>query len=630
MKKILRPFSDPRVIIGLVLAVLVALLFTLGPRFGITGETRLLVIIGLMMVAMIVLLLTGGKKRKKKSADIERSLLLEADSLVMSSSGAQRQANEKARDELAKAIDALKKARGAGGRSALHELPWYLVLGRENSGKSTMIQNSGLQIPSGGAGEEGTRRQGIGGGRSLRWWFTQQAILLEGHGRFLDREDDADARTDFDALLEVVRKTRGETPVQGIVVTISAEDLIRHESARLDEQARVIRRRLDAARDGLLEHCPVYLVVSKADLVHGFQEFFQDLEGNARDQVCGATLSVEQMKEDADRVFSREFDQLYRSMCQRRIPRMVSEERPAVRGRVYLFPLEFQTLKRKLARFVKSVFEPDTAGRRPDFRGFYFGSGHVEGEPVEMVVNEVSRVIGLPPEFDDASDVTRVIHDLPAPAAAVPAPSAVRRRTEDGEPRFLRELFTRVLLMDAPLARPTEAWARRRRTRSWVLRGLGGLAVALLVTFLLVSFFRNHSLLNRTEELARDAAKVAGAPTNASDLENRLRQLEALRQQLEKLDRYDHRRPLTLGLGMYRGRDVNRRARAVYLNRLTEVFLGPSRAELESRLFVTYPQSPEEYQKYFESYRAYLMLIEPSRAEVPELSEELVEFWAAG
>ena len=69
MKKILGFFGDPRVITGLVLLVLVALLFVFGPRFGLEGETRLLVVIGLLMVAMILMLLLGGRK-KKKSDDL--------------------------------------------------------------------------------------------------------------------------------------------------------------------------------------------------------------------------------------------------------------------------------------------------------------------------------------------------------------------------------------------------------------------------------------------------------------------------------------------------------------------------------------------------------------------------------
>lgn len=622
MKKILGFFADPRVVTGLVLLVLVALLFVFGPRFGLEGETRLLVVIGLLMVAMILMLLLGGKK-KKSDADIEQSLLLEADSLVVSP-GSSGEASEKVKAELQTAIQALKSAKGSQGRSALQDLPWFLVLGQKDSGKSTAIRNSGLTIPSGGETAAGDANGAV------RWWFTQQAILLETHHRFAAPDGDRDTKADYDALLGALTKARGETPVQGVVLTISAQDLIRHDSSRLDQYARTLRKRLDAARDRLQTHFPVYLFISKIDLVHGFQEFFSDLEGNGRDQVCGATFTVDQMKKDPGTVFAGEFERLYRSFCRRRVPRMVSEERDDVRGAVYLFPLEFQSIQAKLQRFVDSLFPSDTSDRRPSLRGFYFGSGHCEGQPVEMVVNEVSRVIGLPSDLDDVGaggDLTRVISDLPAPAAPTPTPASSSAVRGDREPRFLREFFTRVLLMDTPLARPTEEAARRHRFQRYGLRIGGGVLVLALLALMLTSFGRNRSLIKSTVDLARGAAQVTGEKSAASELETDLQLLDALRLRLEDLDRYDRVQPLTLGLGLYRGKEINERGRRLFINRLTKSLLGPSRIRLQDELRQTHPESAEEYRPYLEAYRAYRSLIEPERADPDQLSTELVSLW---
>lgn len=621
-KKLFRLVRSPRAIVGMLGLTFAFTVFRWGARVIKNGGTRLWIAIGILVIAIVIIVISKMRE-KKKAKQVEDSLLLEADSMVMTSSGAQRAANERAREELVTAIDALKRSPGRGGANALSTLPWFLVLGKANSGKSKLIRNSGLTFP--GSGVKDKHSRGVGPGKSMSWWFTNQAIVLEANGRFADREDDSEARHDWAGILEVVRKARGEVPIQGIVVTVSAEDLIRLDTARLEEQARVLRQRLDATFSGLKAFTPVHLAVTKVDLVHGFEEFFADLAGNARDQALGATLDPEQAEEDPVRAFTREYEALYRSLCDRRLNRLASEDRAERRGRIYLFPLEFVSLRRKLRDFVKTLFEPNPYGERPVFRGFYFASGNVEGQPVEMVLNEVSRVIGLPPDLDSASDVTRVIDMLPDPEPS--RASAASSRSD--EPRFVRELFTRILPTSAALARPTEEATRRRRLRVVGLLG-GGIAVtAILASLFIVSFARNRALVSSTLGLANEAALIPGNAANAGEVENRLRLLEPLRDQLDTLDRYDRSTPFTLGFGMYRGKAPNARARAVYMDRLAEVFLGPSRRSLENALFTSYPASPAEGQQFLDRYRAYLMLMEPARADTAFLAKQLVDLWSS-
>ena len=631
--KYLRKIKDPRVVTIVLVLVICSQIIMVGKRLGIEGAARTWFIVGTLVIgiAVIIFLQIRENKKKKEAEAAERSLLLEADSLVMSSSGAQRRANERAREELVEAIEALKKtasAQGRSGKSALRDLPWFLVLGNDETGKSTMIRNSGLSFPGSRPGELRTRRKGVGPGRSAEWWFTNNAVLIEVNGRFVLTEDDEMIRHDWVGVLETLRKARQAIPINGIVVALSMNDVIKQDSAKLDETARVLRQRLDTAVTTLRAFCPVYLVVTKADLVHGFEEFFDDLEGNARDQVLGATFSHDQMDEgEPTRVFAEEFEVLYRSLCKRRIPRMAAEERPERRGPLYLFPLEFLSLRRKLHRFVRTLCEPNPYGESPMFRGFYFTSGSVEGQPVEMVVNEVSRVIGLPPDMD-ASDMTRVIDQLPEMEEPATSSQATRSSGSE-EARFLRELFTRILMRDRSMARPTEKAAQRRKVQKYGGAIAGLVVVALVAIFMVISFARNRSLINTTVELARDAALIPAGADGAAEIESRLNGLEAFRGWLVGLDDKDESVPFTMGFGLYRGREVNIQARNVYFDRLAAVLLGPSRREMERDLLLTYPRSPEEYEKWIDGYRAYLMMIEPPRAEPQFLAEQLVRLWAA-
>jgi type VI secretion system protein ImpL len=276
---------------------------------------------------------------------------------------------------------------------------------------------------------------------------------------------------------------------------------------------------------------------------------------------------------------------------------------------------------------VTTLFEKNPYGDSPMFRGFYFTSGNAEGEAVEMVVNEVSRVIGLPPDLD-ASDVTRVIDSLPEydDSAARTRASASE---EDADPRFLRELFTRIMLSDRGLAAPTERAVQRTKFQSLSLQIGGVLLVATLVVLMVTSFVRNRSLVSKTVEISREAALIPAGANDAGEVETRLRVLDSMRLWLEGLDQKDAHTPATMGFGLYRGKTVNQKARSVYVDRFVDVLLGPSRREFENRLLLTYPRSVEEYEAYIEDYRAYLMLVDPARADTTVVMERLNRLWAS-
>jgi type VI secretion system protein ImpL len=54
--------------------------------------------------------------------------------------------------------------------------------------------------------------------------------------------------------------------------------------------AKNLRQRVQELTERLEVHAPVYVLFTKADLITGFNEFFQDSERGERDKVWGATL----------------------------------------------------------------------------------------------------------------------------------------------------------------------------------------------------------------------------------------------------------------------------------------------------------------------------------------------------
>ncbi len=572
--KIFKILFHPQSVVLLVAAALVALLLRFGSRFGITGHLRLYLIIGIVVVALVAEVVMT-LRRRRKAEQVEVSLIQEADASVADARDDQKRSREAARQELVAALAALKRtsvAGGVGGGAALHALPWFMVLGAEQSGKSTLVRNSGLRVP----GRQPGDMKAIGASRHCEWWFTNQAVLLEADRRFADPAQDKATERDWSAFLEQLRKTR-QPALNGVVVTISAEDLVRGDDARLDAQVQLLRRRLDDLSRGLRLVFPVYVVVTKADRIHGFGEFFGDLTGSARDQVWGATLSGALMTQTApEKLFDQEFQLLFHTLLKRRLPRLVREERQDRMGGIYLFPLEFHALRARLRRCVQGLFAPGAYEHGPLLRGLYFTSG---GD-------------GLP--------------------TAAP-------------PCFLANLFLNVVIPDYGIARPSAGATQRYRRTHLLAAGVAGLLLLLCAAWMTTSYVGNRRLLREAQRVALDYRADPAVPRTPGELRLQLQQLDPLRRQLELLDARDARAGFRLGLGLYQGRELNRQARRRYLDGLARALIVPSREELGRELAA--PEARSSWDAFYEPYVAYRMLCEPGLGDAPLLAGQLGRLW---
>jgi type VI secretion system protein ImpL len=208
------------------------------------------------------------------------------------------------RQRFEKALLTLRRARfGAGGGVLagwkaklngryLYELPWYLIIGAPGSGKTTALRHSGLKFPLADvAGEDAIR--GVGGTRNCDWWFTDQAVLIDTAGRFTtqdsDREND---RSTWSGFLAMLKRTRPRQPLNGVLVTVSVSDLLTRTLAERRQYAATVRQRLQELHEGLGIHFPIYLLVTKADLLAGFTDYFATLDKDQRATPWGATFPV--------------------------------------------------------------------------------------------------------------------------------------------------------------------------------------------------------------------------------------------------------------------------------------------------------------------------------------------------
>src|SRR5687767_11427061 len=155
----------------------------------------------------------------------------------------------------------------------LYTLPWYVFVGAPGSGKSEAIRHSNVGFPPGMQDEF----QGVGGTINMDWWFTNQAVILDTAGRLMFEEVPPGTTSEWQEFLGLLKKHRPDCPINGLFLAIPAESLIKDGPDAIKKKAGRIAQQLEGIQKVLDVRFPCYVIVTKADLLNGFRDFFDEL-----------------------------------------------------------------------------------------------------------------------------------------------------------------------------------------------------------------------------------------------------------------------------------------------------------------------------------------------------------------
>jgi type VI secretion system protein ImpL len=500
------------------------------------------------------------------------------------------------RERFEDAVATLKQKRRSG--QSLYELPWYVIIGAPGSGKTTALVNSGLQFPLEQRSGKGALR-GVGGTRNCDWWFTDEAVFLDTAGRYTTQDSDASADSaGWAEFLALLRKYRKRRPVNGVILTISAQDLMLQGHGAPEGHVEAARRRLLELNRELHIELPVYVMVTKCDLVAGFTEYFDDLNQEGRSQVWGVTFPYElTQKGESQKAYPAEFDALIARLNERVFSRVEEDREVRRRARVFGFPQQMAALRDSLAGFVAEVFDSTRFDQRLLLRGVYFTSGTQEGTPIDRLLGSIGRRFGV------AAD------------AVMPPPGR-------GKAYFIERLLKHVLFAESGLAgvnRRFEFQMAAAQVGAYVAVA----AVAILGVILWsISYNRNR---NYIEAVGADVAKFREAPVTPDDVgvDAALPRLDAVNAVLASANRYAGDSPLSMRWGLYQGNSLGNAARDAYVRELSGALLPRVEAHLRQRL-VDRASEPETLYEYL---KAYLMLGDANRLDKDHLAAVLDAEW---
>lgn len=183
------------------------------------------------------------------------------------------------------------------GHRYRYEVPWVAVIGEEGSGKTTMLQNVGLDTPvaplladppADATGQPVDVDEALDGG--CNWWFYNQALVIDVPGHYFLRTDGQDSERGWRMVLRQLRKKRSRQPLNAIVLALPCSDLMGENAlskAEIERKAGRMYNRLNEMQKALGLRLPVYVVLTKADDVPGFRAFCDDMPNERWGDILG-------------------------------------------------------------------------------------------------------------------------------------------------------------------------------------------------------------------------------------------------------------------------------------------------------------------------------------------------------
>ncbi|RVV98298.1 type VI secretion system membrane subunit TssM [Mesobaculum littorinae] len=470
-----------------------ALIWIFGPRLAMGGVAPLssirarLIAIGVVILGWILWMLIAWIRARRA----DRALAEDATETPEERAASESRAEIAELQSRLKAAMALMRKVARRRTGYAYEFPWYLMMGPPGAGKTTLLTNSGLKFPLGDAmGAEPV--QGVGGTRNCNWWFTDRAILIDTAGRYTTQDSQRERdNKGFLGFLRMLRKHRRAQPINGIILTLSLTDLLTQDPDDRLREVRAVRQRLAEIEESLGARIPVYVVLTKADKLNGFAQFFEELGGQSREQVWGMTFDWDKTAPGTlPESFSREYRALQDRLSGLLLERLQQETDIARRGAIFRFPAQVAALHDSLLEIVEELASGNANVSEPMIRGVYFASATQEAE---------ARRSG-----------------------AGPARSMNRSY-------FVNRLFGEVILGEAALVSRDRRVSRRKRLATTAAYGAVTVAALLLTASWVASFlFNSRALADAENELAQYTEQARNIPVDSIADSDFLRVLPAL------------------------------------------------------------------------------------------------------
>ncbi|MDR1982982.1 MAG: hypothetical protein LBQ08_04275 [Holosporaceae bacterium] len=359
-----------------------------------------------------------------------------------------------------------------------YKLPCLMIVGPDGSGKSTLLKSLNFE-----------HLTADGSSMDSMWKLFKNGAIFELPR--IDLSEDDDTFWSFISELFVFIKPR--RPLDGIIVTLPA-DMLLSETMDIEKHSREIFGKIFKFQKDINFHMPIYLVVTKMDLIPGFAEFAHLLNNNVKQQIFGwscpysinSALSVGWIEE----IFQTVNDGIRKGVLHFSREKQVSADLE----KAVLFEYNISKIKSNLTKYLHSMFHSHNPEDGLLLRGVYF--------------------VGKQKQVDLSSS------DIMSPVALSPNTNSVFNYSCNNDLYFAQDLFKEKIFKEYNIAYPIRVDAvdmSKVEQRNKIIMATGSAVIAL------GWFWGNNLIREKIHEYYLSMASVKTTMTKIKYLEANLK-----------------------------------------------------------------------------------------------------------
>ncbi|WP_027722026.1 type VI secretion protein IcmF/TssM N-terminal domain-containing protein [Maridesulfovibrio zosterae] len=446
---------------------------------------------GIMGLVISVLFIRKWFLRHRERKFVKR-IVDQDDSVIAAAPTHERARLQELQDRWMAAVELLSNSQLRKRGNPLYVLPWYMIFGESESGKTTAVTNSRLTTILTDVGPV----PGVSATKNCDWWFFEEAVIIDTAGRYAIPLDESRDKEEWVKFLTLLGKFRKKEPLNGLIITVPADRLLEGDEDSLGKYGRSLRRRINELMRMLGVRFPVYVLVTKIDLVFGLKGLVEVLPDYTHSQAMG--LVNEAMINDPEAFVDKTIESVTGRLRELRL--LLLDDAGRFDPAFLLFSDELNRLRPKFKAFAAGAFEDNPYQEQPLFRGMFFSSGEQTGEQNSSFINELESL--------------KVV---------------AKKLPETNEGLFLHDFFSKVLPRDRNLFTPILEFLK------WKLftRNLG-MAVWLVLLFF-VSIFFSMSYIGNQRAMNEIFASFPHKPVFSKHIDEHIVEMDAFREKIDQL-----------------------------------------------------------------------------------------------
>ncbi len=367
------------------------------------------------------------------------------------------------RSKFNKAIKIIKRSSlYKNKRNAKYELPWYLIVGNNSEGKTTLIESSGLNFPLNVdySDQELIEERNT---ESFQWYYAEHSIFIDMPGNYIEQRKNPEDPVIWKEFLKLFAKKRWRRPVNGVILTVSVDTIQNKSEKELEQYAKDLRDRFDELSVAFMSSIPIYLLVTKSDQIDGFNEYFSTLTEDEKNEILGITFDSSNENIDTT-VIKPHLEDLLKRLSSSVMDKMHYEWEQDNKSKIFMFCENFSDLFDKTNLFIEMCFSK-TRYRKPLLlRGVYFTS--------------------VPGQFNPH---------------ALTTVDQLEYSKYNSRGLFIKKLLNDIIFPESDIIKMDQQYRKKIKRNQFVAYGISLLFVFIVGAFMVTDFIQHNTLLHKID-----------------------------------------------------------------------------------------------------------------------------------